>query len=738
MDRKEEDSMSDAAETTSAAGGIDRRTFLMGAASVAVAGAAAGAIAVPAAADDLAQPSQPDEFGVAGSDFPKVGGNLANLNHSTLDQITNRNVGRLGGAWHVNLEGGDQSEAQQSTIVAQDGVLYVQTSQQNVFAVDGRTGATRWKTNLGTQRTNMRGVALGQGLVFSTSGTNIVYALDQKTGAIVWTQQLMNEGFTNGGAGSGCDPATGECGGDVGTLAGAVVYWDGLIYVGMEGSTGGARGRAYALHASTGAIAWRFWSAPGTGEFGNDTWAGDSWKTGGAVCWIHPAIDPELGLVYRAFGNPYPRTDGSTRAGTNLFANSLVAFDAKTGQRRWHFQSVHHDIWDCDNVMAPMLLDLRIEGQVRKAVVYGSKAGMFYILDRATGQPIHGMEERPVPQDPRQKTWPTQPFPGGEPFVPQAPRFDKATRPVPFYPWGGIFTTHWDRATIIFPGAGGGADWSLMSYSPYTGHVYVGYGLINSSYSNAEGGRVNTARPLGEYFAGGIAAVDPRTNTLAWSKDGDWSLAHGNSILTTAGRVMFQGRPDGVLVAMDDTNGDQLWSFQTGAGVHTSPISYEIDGEQYIAVFAGGNGLPYPDIPQGDNLWAFKLGGQVAPAPTPTPPSKRNQVRSPAVTGAVAGNTVTLGRVWNAATQKPNGTENLVATNAMAPQNLLIPVGTTVTFINPADNANAHGGVSFFEYEFDTGVLMPGQSFAHAFAKAGEYFYNDPIFPQSTGKIVVQ
>jgi PQQ-dependent dehydrogenase (methanol/ethanol family) len=716
---------------------MHRRRFLIGAAGAAVASAAAGVV-VPASAEEGPEPGQPASFGAAGRDFPKVGGNLANHNHSTLDRITRRNVGRLGGAWHVQLEGGDRSEPQQSTAVAQAGVLYVRTSQQNVFAVDGKTGAVKWKTNLGTARTNMRGVALGQGLVFSTSGTNIVYALDQGTGAVVWKRQLLDEGFTNGGAGSGCDPATGECGGDVGTLAGAIVYWDGLIFVGMEGSVAAARGRAYALHAGTGEIAWRFWSAPGPGEFGNDTWEGDSWKTGGAVCWIHPAVDPELGLVYWAFGNPFPRTDGSTRGGANLFTNSLVALDARTGQRRWHFQSVHHDIWDYDNVMAPLLIDLRIDGAVRKVVVYGSKVGMFYILDRATGDPVHGMEERAVPQDPRQKTWPTQPFPGGEAFVPQAPRFDKATRPVPFYPTGPIFTTMWDRATILFPGAGGGADWSLNSFSPETGHVYVGYGLINSAYSNAQNGRVNTARPLGEFFAGGIAAVDPRTNRPAWTKDGDWSLAHGNSILSTAGRVMFQGRPDGVLVAMDDTNGNELWSFQTGAGVHTSPITYEIDGQQYIAVLAGGNGLPYPDIPKGDHLWAFKLGGQVPPVPAPTPPSKRNQIRSAAVTGATAGNTVTLGRAWNAAAQRPNDTEDVVAQNAMAPQNLLIAVGTAVTFVNPAGNANAHGAASFFEFEFDTGVLMPGQSFTHTFTRAGEFFYNDPIFPQSTGKIVVR
>ncbi|MFD1537088.1 outer membrane protein assembly factor BamB family protein [Nonomuraea guangzhouensis] len=704
---------------------MERRNFLLG---------AAAALAVPARTDAPAPvpEQQSPALGSTGTDFPKVCGNLGNHNHSPLKKITARNLDRLGAAWHVNLEGGSTAAPQQSTCVVENGILYVQTTQQNVFAVDGRTGALKWKTNLGTKQTNMRGVALGEGLVFSTSGANIVYALAKESGQVVWQRQLITEDEGGGDTG-GCDPQNGQCGGLTGTLAGAVVYWDGLIYVGMQGSTGGARGRAYALKAATGEAAWTFWACPGEGQFGNDTWEGESWKTGGAVPWIHPAIDPDLGLVYWTFGGSYPRLDGSSRGGDNLFANSIVAIDAKTGKRKWHFQSVHHDIWDLDNVMAPVLVDVRIGRDKRKVVVYGSKAGMFYVLDRATGEPVHGVTERPVPQDLRQKTAPTQPFPGGEPFITQAPEFGKATRPVPFYAWGGLYTPHWDRATIIFPGAGGGADWAHLSFNPHTGWIYVGYGLINSGFSNSRDGRVNTSRPLGEYFAGGIAAVDPRTNKPVWTLDREWSLAHGNGILTTGGRVMFQGGPDGVLHAMDDTDGKILWSFQCGAGVHTSPISYEIAGEQYIAVLAGGNGLPYPDIPRGDHLWAFKLGGKVAPAAAPVPPKKRNDIR----TAAVAGTTVTLGRVWDAANQRPGPAENTVAQNAMSPQHLRVPKGTAVTFTNPADNAFAHAAVSFFEYEFDSGVLMPGQSFTHTFATPGEYFYNDAIFPQNTGKIVV-
>jgi plastocyanin len=223
-----------------------------------------------------------------------------------------------------------------------------------------------------------------------------------------------------------------------------------------------------------------------------------------------------------------------------------------------------------------------------------------------------------------------------------------------------------------------------------------------------------------------------------WRKEGDWSLAHGNGILSTAGRLLFQGGPDGVLHAMDDRDGRDLWHWQCGAGVHTSPVSYEIDGEQYLAVFAGGNGLPYPDIPKGDHLWAFRLGGTVPPAAAPTPPSRRNQIRTAAVAGSTAHNTVTLGRVWVSATNTPDVTENIVAQNAMAPQHLTVPAGTTVTFVNPAGNVHTHGAASFFERVFNTGRLSPGESYEHTFTKAGEYFYNDPVFPQSTGKIVVQ
>jgi len=224
--------------------------------------------------------------------------------------------------------------------------------------------------------------------------------------------------------------------------------------------------------------------------------------------------------------------------------------------------------------------------------------------------------------------------------------------------------------------------------------------------------------------------MDPATNRLVWQKHTDWSLST-NGMLTTAGDVMFIGQPDGYLVAYDIHNGQELWRFQTGAGVHTAPITYKIDGEQYVAVFAGGNSVPYASTP-GDNLWAFKLGGKVPPAATPAPPTTRQPITATAVNGSAVGNTVLLGRTT------ATSAESTTNQNAVYPQNLVVPVGTIVTFVNPAGSTNNRCADSFFDHEFDSGVLLPRQKFSHAFNTAGEYFYNDCVWPHITGKVVVQ
>ena len=341
-----------------------------------------------------------------------------------------------------------------------------------------------------------------------------------------------------------------------------------------------------------------------------------------------------------------------------------------------------------------------------------------------------------MPQEASQKTWPTQPYPQGDPLIPicASPNAKDATRVPPNYAYGCLFQPHTNRPVVKSPGTGGGADWSQQSFSPRTGLIYIGAGLVNSAHSIPTAGV--GFRPLGQDRSGRLVAKDARTNRNVWTRDLPYALAHGNGILTTAGDVLFVGQPDGHLLGLDVANGSELWRFQTGAGVHTSPVTYAIDGTQYVAVFAGGNNLPYSS-PQGDFLWAFRIGGTVPAAPAPPPPSTRQPIGTPAVDGATARFTVTLARRWDAASGGPEAVESN-AQNSMAPQVMTVPVGSTVTFMNPADNKQPRCATQFFEGLFSIGPLQPGESARYQFTRAGEFFYNDCTDPQITGKIVVR
>jgi alcohol dehydrogenase (cytochrome c) len=664
-------------------------------------------------------------------DFPKVGGNLGNQNYTRLHQIGPRQLRRLGGAWVNRIEGGLTTGTNQSTAVAVEGVLYIESALGNVLAVDGRTGVTRWKWSTPHGAITRRGVAVARdlGLVYTLARGNRLVALDQATGALRWVKEYPT------------DPADPGWVGNVEKVA--LVYHDKRLYI---GTNDGNRGAALSVDAQNGDVLTAFWGVPRPGEMGYDTWGGaaEANRTG-ATPWIHPAIDPQLNMVYWTFGNIRGGSsqNGSSRPGTNLFGNSIVALGLKTGDYKWHFQSVHHDIWDMDNVMAPVLADVRIRGHERKLVVYGSKTGMYYILDRRDGSAPLGIDEVPVKQDARQASWPTQPMPrqgawtetcvADQPLGTAIPGLPH--RAVPNYLRGCLFDAHWDIPLLSIPGHGGGADWNHQSFSPRTGLVYTGMGYVASAHSLTES--ANGLRPPGEYMTGAVVAVDPATNHVRWKKPMPYSLAHGNGILTTASNLLFIGQPDGHLIAMDARSGDELWRFQTGAAISSSPLSYEVDGEQYIAVYAGGTGIPYGNsAPRGDLLWAFKVGGTVPPAATPPAPEVRRPVSGSAVEGEALPTpfTVFLARVQTAA-HLPGATES-TAVNAMTPTWMRVPVNTTVTFVNPADNASTHCATQFFEGLFDF-RLAPGEYAGYTFTKPGEYFYNDCFSPRPTGKIVV-
>ena len=288
--------------------------------------------------------------------------------------------------------------------IVHDGTIYVVTGADDVFAVDVESGDIRWRyeAKLDQKITSVccgwtsRGVAIGDGRVYLGQLDGQLVALDQKTGAREWSTKIGD--WRNGY-----------------TITAAPLYYDGRVYTGVSGGEFQIRGRLTAVDAETGKVDWRFFTTAGPGERGHGSWPSNgSWKRGGAPIWQTPAVDPELGTIYFSTGNASPDDQGQARAGDNLFAASILALDAETGKYRWHFQQVHHDIWDYDSPNPVILMDIEVDGRERKALAQASKTGWVYVLDRESGEPLHPIRERPVPQNAIQRTSPTQPYPTTE------------------------------------------------------------------------------------------------------------------------------------------------------------------------------------------------------------------------------------------------------------------------------------------------------------------------------------
>lgn len=547
----------------------------------------------------------PNWSAIPGKDFPVVGGNVGNQRYSSLKEITAANISKLGGAWMTRVADGASGSNLEGTPIVVDGVMYIPGAAGTVLALDAATGAVKWKWRPepgGGRGGTVRGVAAAEGKVFSSGGGNNLVALDQKTGTLVWSAKV----------------------GDRGTTVAPAIYYDGLVYMGTSGGDGGVRGFVGAFDAKTGKQVWGFWTLPGPGEYGHDTWEGDSWEKGGGPLWTASAIDPELGLIYVPVGNAWPDTDGSKRGGDNLFTASIVALDLKTGARKWHYQEVHHDIWDYDNAVSPVLADIQVDGKLRKVLIHGGKTGFLYILDRATGLPVVPIEEKAVPQEARMKTAKTQPYPVGDSFVPTCPEPDSVA---PGMKSACVFGAYWDEAVVLAPGTLGGISWAPMSYNPQTHLIYVPGAITNSQFTLGGG----FVRPVNEPRSGTLTAIDPATNKIVWQKKTKFPIAAGSGLLSTASGLMFHGEPDGRLVALDARNGNELWSFQTGAGADAPVATYEVGGQQYVAILSGGSSFNLSA--HGDYLWAFRLGGTLAPMAAPAEPP----TRQPAVAGRGGG-----------------------------------------------------------------------------------------------------
>ncbi|HEY0961917.1 MAG TPA: c-type cytochrome, partial [Pseudomonadales bacterium] len=382
------------------------------------------------------------------------------------------------------------------------------------------------------------------------------------------------------------------------------------------------RGRLKAYDAKTGELKWTFYTIPGPGEFGHDTWPqdNDAWMYGGAPIWQTPAVDPELGLIYFSTGNAGPDLNGSNRAGDNLFTVSMVALHVDTGEYAWHFQQVHHDIWDYDSPNPVILFDANVRGDMRKGIAEASKSGFLYILDRVTGEPLHGIEERPVPQEPRNATAATQPWPIGDYVVPN--EIDHAPEGFELVNQGRTFTPFATEPVLYKPLAG--VNWPPSAYDPEGQLMYI---CANDRIGGASREAENTDPTHTTSWMGGtfnltsiparglFVAMDLSTHKIAWSQQWQYSCSAGS--LVTGGGLVIHGRNDGRVVALDKDNGEKLWEFMTDAGVNGTASTFMHEGTQYIAIISAGS--IYANGSHGDSIWLFSLNGEMEPVAPPAP-----------------------------------------------------------------------------------------------------------------------
>jgi alcohol dehydrogenase (cytochrome c) len=487
-------------------------------------------------------------------------GNYQSTHYSALDQITTANVRRLGAAWTFPMPGDSQLEA---TPIVVDGLMYT-TQPGVVAALDARTGRQVWRFAREQKVKNPyeinpfnRGVAvLGHRLFVGTLDAALI-ALDARTGRPLWEVQVADSllGYS---------------------LTSPPLIVKDKVLVGITGGEFGARGFLDAYDAATGRRLWRWYAVPSPGEYGNDTWKGDSWKLGGSPMWLTGSYDPQLNTVYWTVGNPGPQIDRSARGDLdNLFSDSVVAIDPDSGQRKWHYQFTPNDGHDWDSCEALVLVDRVWHGQPRKLLLHADRNGLFYVLDRTNGA-----------------------FLGATPFVYQNwnAGFDPNGRPI-IVPGS---NSSREGSFFVYPSVGGGTNFQAPSYSPLTGWLYLQYRESGTGYISTptpyESGRqyigsaasppTLRAKPGEPDASAGIKALDPETGKTMWDvKIFQGSLANG--VLATAGSVLFGAIRDGNLVALDAKTGEHLWHFQTGANMAASPMSYAVDGRQFVAIAAG-------------------------------------------------------------------------------------------------------------------------------------------------------
>jgi len=500
------------------------------------------------AADLLAQP--------VGANWTSYNGDYTGSRFSSLREINVANVAQLRAAWVFHP---GNSQTLEVTPVVIRGMMYV-TSANDVFALDARTGRMVWRHQRPVSSGLLddaaahknRGVAVWKNFVYAETDDAHLLCLDARSGAVLWDVQYADKAKHYGA-----------------TSAPLVVKDD--VIVGTSGGDSGVRGFVASYDALTGKLKWRLWTIPGPGEFGSDSWPGDSYLHGGGTTWMPGTYDPELDTLYWTTSNAAPDFVGDSRPGDDLYTACVLAIDPNTGKLKWYFQFTPHDLYDYDANETPVLVDANENGAMRRLLVQADRNGFLYVLDRTNGK-----------------------FLRATPFVEKlnwAKGVDASGRPI----LTGLIPTA--KGTYICPGVVGATNWFSPSYNPNTGLLYVmaveGCNLYFAAPRKFTKGETyyntGTKLPPGEHFQKILVALSVADGKVAWRYP---QVGRGDSwggTMTTAGGLVFFADDAGSFEAVEATTGRALWHFNAGQPMHASPMSYAVDGVQYVAIAAGSD-----------------------------------------------------------------------------------------------------------------------------------------------------
>lgn len=590
------------------------------------------------------------------------GGDAGQTRYSALDQINRYNVGRLEVAW--TLDTGDEGPTIECNPIIVDRTMYLTSPALKVIALDAATGEERWRFDPFHKydgphywRYVSRGLTYWSDSrderIFAAAGP-FLHALNPQTGEPDAT--FGERGKIDLREGLGRDPDEIQV---IVTSPGAV--YEDLIIIGanVSESPGAAPGHIRAFDVRTGALIWIFRTIPQPDTFGHDTWEGDSWQTAGGVnAWAGFTVDPEKGIVFAPTGSATYDFYGGNRRGRNLFANSVLALDASTGRRIWHFQTVRHDVWDYDLPAPPALVEVEHDGRRIEAVAQVTKTGFVFLLDRQTGEPVFPIEERPVPPSdvPGEEAWRTQPIPTKPPpFARQGIGVEDLTDLSPGanayardrfvrLRSDGLFTPGSAEGTLMLPGFLGGGNWSGAAVDPATAVLYVSANNFPSILTLKEAPDSLRSRPVAPaYMAQGyphfvddegypaikppwgtLTAIDLNEGEIVWQVPlGTYpelaerghpptgTLNLGGAIVTAGGLVFIGSTMDRKFRAFDTSTGEVLWEAELPTGGMALPATYEVDGKQYVVIAAGGGtgmrGARPVETPPGSSYVAFSL-----------------------------------------------------------------------------------------------------------------------------------